>query len=172
MIAPSSRSVVMLLLLSYCVASASAQSATPGPMQRGPEAHAHHACPWLTEGSVARLLGGDVSAMATISDTGEGTCKFMRQQEPFYALEVTVSKTALPTCPPESSQLKGTGNQATICRISAVHGSTGELISGRVRDQYFTVTIEFAKQKGQSQSTEMREDLTEQIAEQVAGNLF
>lgn len=96
----------------------------------------------------------------------------MRQQEPFYTLEVAVSKAALPTCPPESLQLKGVGNQAALCKFPAAHGPAGELISGRVRDQYFTVTIDFAKQKSQSQSIEMREDLTEQIAEQVAGNLF
>jgi hypothetical protein len=161
MISPR-RTLAMLFLLSCCAAIAHAQSV----------ASAHHGCAWLTEGSAASLLGGQVTPTASLSDNGEGSCKFIRRQEPFDSLEVIVSKTALPTCPPDSTRLIGVGNPTSMCRILGAHGLTAELISGRVRDFYFTLTIDFSKRKTPPESTEIREDLMTQVADQVAGNLF
>jgi hypothetical protein len=161
MISPR-RALAMFFLLSFWAASGRAQMG----------AGAHHGCAWLTEGSAAGLLGGEVAPTASLSDTGEGSCKFIRRQEPFDSLEVMVSKTALPTCPPNSTRLVGVGNPTSMCRILGPHGLTAELISGRVRDFYFTLTIDFSKRKTPPQSTEVREDLMAQVADQVAGNLF
>ena len=161
MISPR-RPLAMLFILSCWAASAHAQSV----------AAAHHSCAWLTEGSAAGLLGGEVTPTASLSDTGEGSCKFIRRQEPFDSLEVTVSKTALPTCPPDSTKLIGVWNPTSMCKILGPRGLTAELISGRVRECYFTLTIDFSKRKMPPQSTEIREDLMAQVADQVAGNLF
>jgi hypothetical protein len=157
-----SRTLAMLFLLCCCVASARAQAV----------AAARHSCAWLTEGSAAGLLGGEVTPTASLSDAGEGSCKFIRRQEPFDSLEVIVSKTALPTCPPDSTRLVGVGNPTSMCRILGARGLTAELISGRVRGFYFTLTIDFSRRKTPPQSTEVREDLMAQVADQVAGNLF
>jgi len=154
--------LAMLFLLSCGAASAHAQSG----------AAARHGCAWLTDGSAAGLLGGEVTPTASLSDTGEGSCKFVRRQEPLDSLEVTVSKTALPTCSPDSTNLKGVGNPTSMCKILGARGLTAELISGRVRDFYFTLTIDFSKRKTPPQTTEIREDLMVQVADQVAGNLF
>jgi hypothetical protein len=161
MVSPK-RTLAILFFLSWWAASVHAQAS----------AAAHHGCAWLTEGSAAGLLGGEVMPTASLSDTGEGSCKFTRRQEPLDSLEVTVSKSALPTRPPNSTNLVGVGNPTSICKISGAHGLTAVLISGRVRDFYFTVMIDFSKRKTPPQSTEIREDLMAQVADQVAGNLF
>jgi hypothetical protein len=136
------RTLAILFFLSCCAASVHAQAA----------AAAHHGCAWLTEGSAASLLGG--------------------RQEPFDSLEVTISKSALPTCPPNSTNLVGVGNPTSMCKISGAHGLTAVLISGRVRDFYFTVSVDYSKRKAPPQTTELRVDLMAQVADQVAGNLF
>jgi hypothetical protein len=161
MVSPK-RTLAILFFLSCCAASVHAQAA----------AAAHHGCAWLTEGSAASLLGGEVAPTASLSDSGEGSCKFMRRQEPFDSLEVTISKSALPTCPPNSTNLVGVGNPTSMCKISGAHGLTAVLISGRVRDFYFTVSVDYSKRKAPPQTTELREDLMAQVADQVAGNLF
>jgi hypothetical protein len=156
------RTLAILFFLSSWATSVHAQSVSA----------AHHRCAWLTEGSAASLLGGEVSPTASLSDSGEGSCKFMRRQEPFDSLEVTVSKSALPTCPPISTNLVGIGNPTSMCRILGAHGLAAVLISGRVRDFYFTVSVDYSKRKTPPQSTELREDLMALVADQVAGNLF
>jgi hypothetical protein len=171
MIALSGQFLLLLLVFSAAALS-QAQSGPAGTPESGSQARARRNCPWITEGSAARILGEDVSLTVNISDVGEGSCKFMRPQEPLDFLEVNVSKATVPTCPPQSRTLKGVGNQASMCKPSSLRAAFTEMVSGRVRDLNFTVTIAFNKRRNPASATDMNEDALEQIAEQVAGNLF
>lgn len=66
----------------------------------------------------------------------------------------------------------GIGNEAFRCRISGTHGATSEMLSGRVRESWFTVILSVRGQKHAAGSPDAPEDALEQIGEQVAGNLF
>jgi cell division protein ZapA (FtsZ GTPase activity inhibitor) len=46
------------------------------------------------------------------------------------------------------------------------------MVSGRVRDLHFTVTLTSSGQKSAVKLPDVQEDALEQIAEQIAGNLF
>src|SRR5271165_6234478 len=115
------RALLCLLLSSAAVAQTQYGTA---PKTASP-AHASTGCPWLTEGSAARALGGEVSVTVKVSDTGEGACRFSRQPGSMDALEILVSKAALPACPVESTPLKGIGNEAATCRPN---GSRAEAV--------------------------------------------
>ena len=161
---------ILLLLLLSTVALAQTQYGTapkatrPVPAQKG--------CPWLTEGTAAHALGGDVSVTASVSDIGEGLCSFSRRQDADDSLEILVSKAALPACPPESTSLKGIGNEALACRPHASQGHAVEMISSRVRDFRFTVTLTTLDQKASPKPVDAQNDALEQVAEQVAGSLY
>ena len=160
---------LLWLLFSSALAAQTQYGTAPKP---GAIAHATTACPWLTEGSAAHALGGEVSAIVKVSNSGEGLCNFSLQQGPSDSLEILVSKAALPTCPAESVRLKGIGNEAQTCKPRASRGETVEMISSRVRDLRFTVTLTTRSQKIAPKPDDPQNDPLEQIAEQVAGNLY
>jgi hypothetical protein len=91
----------------------------------------------------------------------------LREQRSPDALKILVSKNALASCPTESTKLQGIGNQAVRCRVKGL-----EMVSGRVRDLHFTVTLTSSGQKSAVKLPDVQEDALEQIAEQIAGNLF
>jgi hypothetical protein len=168
-------SVLFSLLLFSSAALGQTQYGTT-PKSAAP-ARAGHGCPWLTEGSAARALGGQVSVTVKVSDMGEGLCSFARQPGSADSLEILVSKAALPACPAESTSLKGIGNEAATCRSHSSRAEAVEMISSRVRDLHFTVTMTTHAQKtaakpADSQPADPQNDALEQIAEQVAGNLY
>jgi hypothetical protein len=147
------------------------------PVKPGSPVPTGAGCPWLTAGSAARTLGGEVSVTVKLSEMGEGLCSFSRQQGSPDSLEILVSKAALPMCPPDSTALKGIGNEALSCRHGGAHSDSVEMISSRVRDLHFTVTLTTRAQKtsaktADAQSADPQNDALEQIAEQVAGNLY
>ena len=160
------------LLWLLLVSGAAAQTQYGTAPKAGPTAHARTGCPWLTQGNAAWALDGDVSVTVNVSNIGEGSCVFSRQQAPSDSLEILVSKSALPACPPESGTLKGIGNEAATCRPPASHGESREMINSRVRDLHFTVTRASRRQKSTAKLTDAQDDELEQIAEQVAGNLY
>jgi hypothetical protein len=96
----------------------------------------------------------------------------LREQSSPGTLKVLVSKSALASCPAESKELKGIGNQAAMCRVPSAHSKGVEMVSGRVRDLHFTVTLTSRGQKSPVKLPDAQEDALEQIAEQIAGNLF
>jgi hypothetical protein len=161
--------LLFLLLLASSAPAEPAQYGKPSAPQNGSPARLQTACPWLTQGSASGLLGGDVSIKVDVSDTGEGSCKFLR---PHDSLEILVSKAALASCPKGSIALKGIGNQAARCEASGSHSGGVDMISGRVRDLHFTVTRTAHGQKRPVKLPDAQQDALEQIAEQVAGNLF
>lgn len=161
--------VLLCLLLSSAAVAQTQYGAAP---KTASPSHASTGCPWLTEGSAARALGGEVSVTVKVSDTGEGACRFSRQPGSMDALEILVSKATLPACPAESTPLKGIGNEAATCRPHSSRAEAVEMISSRVRNLHFTVTLTTRGQKSAVKSVDPQDDALEQIAEQVAGNLY
>ena len=139
-------------------------SSSHGSMQNHPLTD----CPWLTRGTAARALGGDVLLSVNMSNTDAGSCKFSLQQKPADSLEIVVSKSALETCPAKSPEIKGVGNWATRCRTRDAHGESSEMISSQARDTYFTITLTLHARKHDSQ----QDSALEPIAEEVAGILY
>ena len=169
---------LLLLSLSFLSAQISAQTpsypqkSSPVYPQSNPRSGMQTNCPWLTQGSAAKALGGDVSVTATMSTTGEGTCNFRVQNESLNSLEILVSKAKLPTCPADSTKLTGIGNEALRCRLSGSKGETTEMVSSRVRDVHVNVTLTSRSEKAPAKASDKLGDVLEQIAEQVVGNLY
>jgi hypothetical protein len=147
--------ILFLLLISLPIAQLRAQQPST--------------CPWLSQGSAAHALGGDVSVTVSTANPSEGSCRFSRQQGPPDFLEIRVSKSSLSKCPADATQLKGIGNQAERCRLPGYHSEVVDMISSRIRDLHFTVTLTL---HGPKKSQNPQEDPLEQVAEQVAGSLY
>lgn len=128
-------------------------------------------CPWFTQGSAARALGSDVTVTVNVSNTNEGSCKFLSRQDSMNSLEILVDKASVPACPTDSLRLTGIGNEATRCRLRESHGGLVEMVSSRVREVQFSVTLSLHGQKSFKPS-DPSNDTLQQIAEQVAGNLY
>lgn len=128
-------------------------------------------CPWLTQGSAATALGGGVTATAQIAQSGEGSCRFTRQDGPKDVLKIVVSKAPLESCPAESAKPKGIGNEAALCKVQRSPNETVELVVSRVRDLHFTVSLSVHGDELRTGINHAEENV-KQIAEQVAGNLF
>lgn len=163
---------VLLLSLSALAATVCAQNSSPAYPQNSPRSGSQTICPWLTQGSAVRALGGDVSITVSVSSTGEGSCEFKVQHETLNSLEIIVSKAKLPTCPAESAKLIGVGNEAVRCRLLGSNGKTTEMVSSRVRDVHMTVTLTTYGEKIPAETSDRQRDILEQIAEQVAGSLY
>ena len=83
-------------------------------------------CPWLTAGSAARALGGDVSVSISTTNNNDGSCKFLKLQDSRDSLQIQVGKGSLTGCPGEHTNLVGIGNEAAECRLPGSHGETVE----------------------------------------------
>jgi hypothetical protein len=115
-------------------------------------------CPWLTEGSAAKVLGGEVHAILNVVSPTQGTCTFVKTGRPQEQLKVVVGAGNIPSCPAGSAKVIGVGNQASRCHLP----HSAQMISGNVRAVDMAITL----------SGNQTEDAIQQIAEQVAGNLF
>jgi hypothetical protein len=162
----------LMLSLSASSAMVCAQNSRPAYPQNSPHSRPQTICPWLTQGSAARALGGDVSVTVSVSSTGEGSCEFRAQHEAVNSLEVRVGKAKLPTCSAEGTKLIGIGNEAVRCRLRSSNSETAEMVSSRVRDVYMTVALTTRGEKAPAKTPDGQGDVLEQIAEQVAGNLY
>ena len=165
--------IFMLLLLSATAAIAQSNPSAYGGSSSKPvaRANAQAACPWLTAGSAAKALGGDVSVTVDVPNK-EGTCKFVRQQGEPNTLEIFVGKSNFRSCSPGSVRLTGIGNEAEECRVPASHGEISRMVSSRVRELPFSVTLTDRREKSSAKSQGEQDDVLAQIAEQVAGNLY
>ena len=138
-----------------------------------PQSVSQTVCPWFTQGSAANALGGEVSVTVKVSNTGEGSCKFARQKDSTSYMEILVSKASVPACPSDSVRLIGVGNEATRCKLRKSHGDSAEIVSSRVREMYFSGHSFHSGPKGiHRKPSDSSDDTLEQIAEQVAGNLY
>jgi len=150
----------LLFLLLFLLLSTSALRAGP-------------VCPWLTQGSAAAMLGGDVFAVIKLTPAGEGSCVFSFQRGvAMYSLEVVVGSTPRSTCPPASPKLPGIGNEAVACRLQRSPNDAVEVVSSRVRTLYFTVSLKIQGATNPGIPLNKQRDMVERAAEQVAGNLF
>lgn len=130
------------------------------------------ACPWLTQGMAARVLGGEVSVDVHVVDAREGSCSFVRTSDAAISLKLDVSKSTLPACGADAMKLKGIGNEALRCTLPAANDRMGQKIASRVRDRFFTLTLSQSKSAAAEPSDDLQNDDLEQAAESVAGNLF
>jgi hypothetical protein len=166
------RTLLVLLLIAGSTAAVRAQYSKPRVPQSEEPARSQNTCPWLAQGSASRVLGGEVLETVSVSDTDEGSCRFLRRQSPLGDLKVVVSKTVVASCPAGSTELKGIGNRAARCNAPGSHSGGVAMISGRVRDLHFAVTLSTPGQKKPVKMPDVQEDALEQIAEQIAGNLY
>jgi len=126
-----------------------------------PPSSAGTTCPWVTEGSAAKVLGGEVHVILNVASPTQGTCTFVKTTRPQEQLKVLVGAGNVPSCPAGSARVIGVGDQASRCHLP----HSAQMISGRVRTVDMAITLS-------SSSASQSEDAIEQIAEQVAGNLF
>lgn len=136
-------------------------------------------CPWLSTGSAATVLGGDVAVTAHSENNWEGACRFTRLTgDAAQAIDIRVSKVNSRPCPDGSSKLKALGNEAVECTHLPVHGVPSDTIAGRVRDAWFEVTVTGIPGAAREAPSNTRSSdafgasILEQLAEQVAGNLY
>jgi hypothetical protein len=123
-----------------------------------PSSNASPACPWLTEGSAAKVLGGPVHVILNLASANQGTCTFVKTTRPQEQLKVLIGAGNIASCPAGSARVVGVGDQASRCHLP--HST--QMISGIVRANDMAITL----------SGNQPEDAIQQIAEQVAGNLF
>jgi hypothetical protein len=143
----------------FLAASLSAQNyPTKKPPSPNPSSSAVTTCPWLTEGSAAEVLGGEVRVTLNVASPIQGTCTFVKTARPKEQLKVLVGAGNVPSCPAGSAKVIGVGDQATRCHLP----HSAQMISGNVRTVGMAITL----------SGNPTEDAIQQIAEQVAGNLF
>jgi hypothetical protein len=131
---------------------------TKKPPSASPSSSVAATCPWVTEGSAAKVLGGEVHVIMSVANANQGTCTFVKTGRPQEQLKVLVGAEKIPSCPAGSAKVIGVGDQASRCRLP----HSAEMISGNVRAVDMAVTL----------SGSQPEDAIQQIAEQVAGNLF
>lgn len=160
------KSGLLPALLACALAAGAQATGTPGDK---PVTEA--VCPWLTSGTAANALGGEVTASVT-GTTTEGSCRFVRRDAVMDSLEVHVGAAGLRGCPPGSTPLPAIGNEAERCRVQATAGSMEEMASGRVRDVHFTVTLSMRGDRRNGKPADSAQDPLARIADQVAGNLY
>jgi hypothetical protein len=164
------RAGCLVVLLLLAAAPLRAQYGDPAKKDVHPSAQMapHAVCPWLSVGSAGHALDGDVSVTANVANLSEGSCKFSRQAGVADSLEIVVGKAAMPGCPAGAAELRGIGNEALRCRMPGSR-SEAEMISSRVRDVPFAIILSL---HGQKKAQSPADDALEQVAEQVAGNLY
>jgi hypothetical protein len=129
-------------------------------------------CPWLTAGSAARALGGDVSVSVSTTNNNDGSCKFLKLQDSRDSLQIQVGKDSPSGCPGEHTNLVGIGNEAAECKLPGSRGETIDMVTSRVRNVHFNVTLTIFGQKVSARPSYESGVPLEQIAEQIAGNLY
>ena len=168
----ANRLLILLLLLLTSSEATPAQYNSPSAKPANPTVISHLTCPWLTSGSAAGALGDDVSMSVSAADSSEGSCKFLKLQDSRDSLQIQVSSARLTGCSGEHTRLVGIGNEAAKCKLPGSHGESIEMVSSRVRDVHFNVTLTVFGPKKPAKSPDEPEVTLEQIAEQIAGSLY
>jgi hypothetical protein len=154
-----------LLLITVCCPAAFAQALVT--------------CPWLSTGTAATALGGDVTVTAHSENNWQGECHFKPQAAgAMQEIDIHVSKVESHPCPEGSARVKALGNEAVQCSRSTLHDAHADTIAGRVRDAWFEITMTNipAATSEPSGITHPADpygaSLLLRLAEQVAGNLY
>ena len=130
-------------------------------------------CPWLTQGTAAAILGGDVTSLVQGDGETSRSCQFIRKHNAvLYELDIFVAQEGVSVCPPASEKLIGIGTGAVQCSVT--HSSTDvmEQIDGKVRDLRFKAILTTKGIKLSASQRESQREALRHAAEQVAGNLF
>jgi hypothetical protein len=142
-------------------------------------ARAQTVCPWFTAGSAESVLGGEVRVTANSEGNWQGSCRFTRQaQSALQSIEIEIGKANPHACPEGSTKIKALGNESVQCRRASSHGDASYVVTGRVRDAYFVVTMTGVPDANEDPAADPRisdaygASKIERVAEQVAGNLF
>lgn len=137
------------------------------------------ACPWLTTGTAASVLGGPVTLSAQVESNWQGVCRFMRESgDQKEALEITIGKEDTHVCPQSSKKLIALGNEAVQCTLSNAKGKLLDVIAGRMRNVHFVVSITNPPPASTVPAATGRPPdpygapMLEHVAEQVVGNLY
>jgi hypothetical protein len=139
-------------------------------------ARAQQACPWLTQGTAGALLGEEVR-VTVHGSADEGDCEFVPSADGDHSdtalnngklMKIVVGHQLPKECA-AGERLTGIGQDSTLC-LSDAGGVHREIIRGRVRNRYFLITVS-ARKASASDEASSRHAL-EQLAEEVAGNLF
>jgi hypothetical protein len=144
--------------------------------------HGQTKCPWMNEATARGILGGAVTAAATVSASGAGVCTFSRRQgAAVHQLSISVEimtdvskqfPTYLAQCAANGTQLRAIGNEAVICTMRSKEELPIERVVGRVREQAFVVSVSSKEHADPSVTQEMRRHQVNLAAELVAGILF
>ena len=129
-------------------------------------------CPWLTEGTAADALGGEVRVVVSVAGPLKGMCSFVRQDNTAEQLKVVIGPDHVPSCPQGSARVVGVGSRANRCKGPASEGESARMISGAVRETGMAVVLTRPNSQAAKSSAQVKRDVLEEIAEQVAGNLF
>jgi hypothetical protein len=136
-------------------------------------------CPWFTWGSATNALGGDVSSVVKVAGTFEGTCVFTHGAgDAARSIQIIVGKMDTHACSDASMKVKALGNEAVQCEAIIAGGRKVNTIAGRVREEYFAVTMINVSAATRVEPADGRlsdpyaASLLEKVAEQVAGNLY
>lgn len=135
-------------------------------------AQAPAVCPWFSTGSAETILGGTVSLALHVESNFAGNCRFTTTGAGEQAaIEITIGKTDVHACPSSSTRLAALGNEAVQCKI-ATKEQMADLITGRVRDTYFVVSIIDLPDAAARPRDPFTASALERVAEQVVGNLY
>jgi hypothetical protein len=136
----------------------------------------------MNEATARGILGGAVTAAATVSESGSGVCTFSRRQgAAVHELSISVEIMSnvpkqfpayLAQCAANSTSLRAIGNEAVICSMRSKEDLPVERVVGRVRDQAFVLSVSSKEHDDPSVTQEMRRHQANVAAELVAGILF
>jgi hypothetical protein len=136
-------------------------------------------CPWLTSGTAATLLGGDVTVEAHVEGDSVGACRFARKRgDSTASIEILVDPTDTHPCPQDNVQLKSLGNEAVQCRRTTLPAQHFDIVAGRIRNIYFAITLTGVPDATRQEPGDPRlsdaygASPLERAAEQVVGNLY
>jgi hypothetical protein len=143
----------------------------------GAFAQSAQVCPWLSAGTAAKILGAEVSATAHSDSNWSGACRFAVVADPARTIEIEVGAKEIDRCGSNSTStpLAAIGNQATLCSYRDGNGRQVEIVTGRVRNAWFAVTLAAKpeyKSNPQWSNAPPSSSAIEFLGEQVAGNLY
>jgi hypothetical protein len=145
----------------------------------GSVAQTTNLCPWLSSGTAAKILGDNVSLVAHANGNWEGSCHFVRgDQDKSESIDIVIGKVDTNPCPQAGTKLIALGNEAVQCSHPGQASQQVDIISGRMRDVYFTVTMTGVPNATQQLPSDAHlsgpfgASPLERVAEQVVGNLY
>lgn len=136
-----------------------------------PSARAQQTCPWLTQGTAAKLMGGPVTADVHTITANQGSCVFTRGTSGNTVVLRIETGPALSAVCVDGDHLHGVGNQALRCATDQAHEHR-EAIHGNVRATHFALILTVPDSAASLLPQDVQRNAAEQAGEEVAGSLF